>query len=58
MILYQIVRFFLLDGITSLPGKNHHGGDVAILISNHICYCQKLKFSSGEIEIIMDEALS
>ena len=58
MILYQIVRFFLLDVVTSLPGKSHHGGDVAILISNHVCYCQKLKFLSDEIEIIMDEALS
>ena len=35
--------------------RNRHGGGVAILISNHIRYCQKLDFSSGEIESLWIE---
>jgi len=35
--------------------RNRHGGGVAILISNHICYSQKPDFSNGEIESLWVE---
>ena len=35
--------------------KNRHGEGVAILISNYFCHCQKVDFSTGEIESLWVE---
>ena len=35
--------------------RNRHGGGVAVLISNHFRHCQKLDFSTGEIESLWVE---